>query len=110
MRIWMPFPGPRSCFGAGASADCGSWAFPASAPHGWKQVACSYRTCAAAHVLCLAGETRALTTNAVGTYSVRSGPFMRKFLGGHFPMRVTLAAQWRGGAQHPKRRSLCARR
>lgn len=44
--------------------------------------------------LCLAGETRALTANADGTYSVRSGPFMRKFLDGYFPMHVTLAAQW----------------
>jgi hypothetical protein len=40
--------------------------------------------------LCILAESRALGRNTAGGYSLTSGPFMRKFLDGYYPMRVTL--------------------
>jgi len=39
--------------------------------------------------VCIAGETRALVQEAAG-YALRNGPFMRCFLVGYYPMRVSL--------------------
>lgn len=40
--------------------------------------------------LCLSAQTRALRDTGAGTYSLSHGPYMRKFLDGYYPMRVTL--------------------
>ena len=44
--------------------------------------------------LCIEAESRSLVRNDDGTYSLHSGPFMRKFLDGYFPMRVSLTVRW----------------
>ena len=41
-------------------------------------------------VLCVTAETRSFVYNGDGTYSLRSGPFMRRFFDGYYPMRVTM--------------------
>jgi len=41
-------------------------------------------------VLCVKAETRSLVYNGDGTYSLLSGPFMRRFLDGYYPMQVTM--------------------
>jgi len=41
-------------------------------------------------ILCITAETRSFVYNGDGTYSLRSGPFMRRFLDGYYPMRVTM--------------------
>jgi len=40
--------------------------------------------------LCVEAESRALIAQEDGTYVLQKGPFMRKFLDGYFPMRVTI--------------------
>lgn len=40
--------------------------------------------------LCIRADTRALEANEDGTYTLRSGPFMRRFLDGYYPMRVSM--------------------
>ncbi|MBT9568694.1 MAG: hypothetical protein IV085_10400 [Thiobacillus sp.] len=40
--------------------------------------------------LCLLAQTRALRNTGNGYFSLTSGPYMRKFLDGYYPMRVTL--------------------
>ena len=40
--------------------------------------------------LCLSAQTRALRNTGNGFYSLTNGPYMRKFLDGYYPMRVTL--------------------
>jgi hypothetical protein len=40
--------------------------------------------------LCLEAETRALHDLGSGFYELRSGPFMRRFLDGYYPMRISL--------------------
>lgn len=40
--------------------------------------------------LCVAAWTRALKDNGDGSYSLRNGPFMRRFLDGYYPMRVSM--------------------
>jgi hypothetical protein len=40
--------------------------------------------------LCLSAETQALEQLGQGMYELRSGPYMRRFLDGYYPMRVTL--------------------
>lgn len=40
--------------------------------------------------LCLSAEIRAFTYNPDGSYSLRNGPYMRRFLDGYYPMHVTL--------------------
>lgn len=41
-------------------------------------------------LLCIKAETRSFVYNGDGTFSLHSGPFMRKFLDGYYPMKVTL--------------------
>ncbi len=40
--------------------------------------------------LCLRAQSRALHGSGDGTYSLRNGPFMRRFLDGYYPMRVSM--------------------
>lgn len=40
--------------------------------------------------LCISARTRALGDNGDGTFSLRNGPFMRRFLDGYYPMHVTM--------------------
>lgn len=40
--------------------------------------------------LCISADTRAFTYNPDGTYSLRNGPYMRRFLDGYYPMHVTI--------------------
>lgn len=40
--------------------------------------------------LCLSAQTRALRDTGGGYFNLNNGPFMRKFLDGYYPMRVTL--------------------
>ncbi len=44
--------------------------------------------------LCLTAQTRALRNNGNGYYSLSNGPYMRKFLDGYYPMRVTLTIDY----------------
>jgi len=39
--------------------------------------------------LCLEADSRALHANDDGSYRVKNGPFMRRFLDGYYPMRVS---------------------
>ena len=40
--------------------------------------------------LCVEAESRALIAQQDGTYVMQNGPFMRRFLDGYFPMRVSI--------------------
>lgn len=40
--------------------------------------------------LCIRANTRSLKQLANGTYSLRNGPFMRRFLDGYFPLHVSM--------------------
>jgi hypothetical protein len=40
--------------------------------------------------LCVSAEVHSLYPNFDGTYSMRNGPFHRRFLDGYYPMRVTM--------------------
>lgn len=44
--------------------------------------------------LCLSAQTRALRNTGNGYYSLSNGPYMRKFLDGYYPMRVTLEVSY----------------
>jgi hypothetical protein len=44
--------------------------------------------------LCLDAETLVLSRNDDGSYSVRNGPFMRRFLDGYYPMQVSMAVHY----------------
>jgi len=44
--------------------------------------------------LCLSAQTRALRNTGNGYFSLFSGPYMRKFLDGYYPMRVTLEVDY----------------
>ena len=46
--------------------------------------------------LCISGWARALLINDDGSFTLHSGPFMRRFLDGYFPMRVSLDVQFVG--------------
>lgn len=39
--------------------------------------------------VCVHARSKALVHNADGSYSLRNGPFMRRFLDGYYPMRVS---------------------
>lgn len=41
-------------------------------------------------LLCLRAQSRALHRRGPGAYVLRNGPYMRRFLDGYFPMRVTM--------------------
>ncbi len=40
--------------------------------------------------LCIQADSRALSRNADGSFTLTNGPFMRRFLDGFFPMRVSM--------------------
>ncbi len=40
--------------------------------------------------LCAQAETRALSKNIDGSYTLKNGPYMRKFLDGYYPMHVSI--------------------
>jgi len=40
--------------------------------------------------LCIGAETRSFVYNGDGSFSLRNGPYMRRFLDGYYPMRVSL--------------------
>lgn len=44
--------------------------------------------------LCLNAESQVLSHNEDGSYSVRNGPYMRRFLDGYYPMRVTVEVSY----------------
>ncbi len=46
--------------------------------------------------VCLEGWTRALTALPDGRYRIVSGPYMRRFLDGYYPMRVTFVLEHPG--------------
>ncbi len=50
--------------------------------------------------LCVRAWTRALRANGDGSYSLRNGPFMRRFLDGYYPMRVTMEIDYTGSGLH----------
>lgn len=41
--------------------------------------------------ICIEAETRALLPDGPGAYVLRNGPYMRRFLDGFYPMRVTMS-------------------
>jgi len=43
--------------------------------------------------LCIQADTRALSGREGNSYFLRNGPYMRRFLDGYYPMRVSLAIQ-----------------
>lgn len=45
---------------------------------------------AAEATLCIAAETRALEADGQGGFVLKNGPYMRRFLDGYYPMRVTM--------------------
>lgn len=47
-------------------------------------------------LLCVEAITRALTANGDGSYSLHSGPFMRRFLDGYYPMHVSMQVSYSG--------------
>nr|MBS0021609.1 hypothetical protein [Gammaproteobacteria bacterium] len=44
--------------------------------------------------LCLSAETRVIKADGLGGYMLQNGPFMRRFLDGYYPMRVTLSVRY----------------
>ncbi|MFP3873149.1 MAG: hypothetical protein ACLFV1_01735 [Thiohalophilus sp.] len=46
--------------------------------------------------LCVSGWTRALESREGGRFTMQNGPFMRKFLDGYYPMRVSMDIDYRG--------------
>lgn len=44
--------------------------------------------------LCLSAQIRAFRNTGNGYYNLTNGPYMRKFLDGYYPMRVTLAIDY----------------
>ena len=44
--------------------------------------------------LCVEAEMRVVESRGNGEYVLENGPFMRRFLDGYFPMRVTLTLSW----------------
>jgi hypothetical protein len=44
--------------------------------------------------LCIRAQSKALQINGAGRYSLRNGPYMRKFLDGYYPMRVTIEVNY----------------
>lgn len=51
--------------------------------------------------LCMKAWTRALFINDDGSYSLRNGPFMRRFLDGYFPLRVSMVIDFAGTGLKP---------
>lgn len=44
-------------------------------------------------VLCLSAQSRSLSAHRDGSFTLSNGPFMRRFLDGYYPMRVTMDVQ-----------------
>lgn len=44
-------------------------------------------------VLCIEAETLALSRNGEASYSLSNGPYMRRFLDGYYPMRVSMTVR-----------------
>ena len=44
--------------------------------------------------LCLEAQSRVLRRNEDGSYGVRNGPYMRRFLDGYYPMRVSVELRY----------------
>ncbi len=53
-------------------------------------------------LICIRGETLALTNDGNGIYSLANGPYMRQFLDGFYPMRVSMRVR----IEHPGLRFL----
>ena len=51
--------------------------------------------------LCLQAWIKALYINDDGSYSLRNGPFMRRFLDGYFPLRVSMDIDYAGTGLAP---------
>ena len=45
-------------------------------------------------LICLSAETQSLESQGAGIYVLRSGPFMRRFLDGYYPMHVTFQVDY----------------
>ncbi|MCS6787246.1 MAG: hypothetical protein NZ524_09490 [Thiobacillaceae bacterium] len=43
--------------------------------------------------VCIEAESRALTRGEDGSYQLRNGPYMRRFLDGYYPMRVSMRVE-----------------
>ena len=50
--------------------------------------------------LCVQAWIRALRANADGSYSLRNGPFLRRFLDGYYPMRVSMQIEYATSGLH----------
>ena len=44
--------------------------------------------------LCFSAETKVMEADGLGGYVLHSGPFMRRFLDGYYPMRVTMRVHY----------------
>jgi hypothetical protein len=51
--------------------------------------------------LCLSAQTHALRNTGSGYFNLANGPYMRKFLDGYYPMRVTLEVEFPVGMLRP---------
>jgi hypothetical protein len=47
--------------------------------------------------LCVQAQVKSLYSNFNGSYSMRNGPFLRKFLDGYYPMRMTMDVRFPKG-------------
>lgn len=45
-------------------------------------------------LICISAETRALAADGEHRYTLSNGPYMRRFLDGYYPMRVSLNVRW----------------
>ncbi|GMR07339.1 MAG: hypothetical protein BMS9Abin26_0342 [Gammaproteobacteria bacterium] len=50
--------------------------------------------------LCVQARSKALTRNADGSYVLKNGPFMRKFLDGYYPMHVSIDVRLKTSSLH----------
>ncbi len=46
--------------------------------------------------ICVEGFSKALLVNDDGSYTLHSGPFMRRFLDGYYPMHVSMDVEYQG--------------
>ena len=53
--------------------------------------------------VCLKAWSHALTVNNDGSYSLRNGPYMRRFLDGYYPIRVSMDIRYAGTGLRPTR-------
>ena len=53
--------------------------------------------------LCIAAQSRVLYNNGDGSYTMKNGPFMRKFLDGFYPMHVSMQVKYDGSGLHFER-------